>query len=965
MKTHLSCLVKPLPASPALLSLATLAWTLLASYAQPLILAQTRQLADGRVEFQVSGPAGPKRIEFSNDLSVWGTLAAAESAPSFVVADAPPASDEPRFYRARLLGGVETDFNAGAVEVRPTQVKLAWAPPEGATATRVFLAAEPNLVGSAGPARKLMATLSGSASELTVTNLAPGVDCFFRIEMDTLQGAKAVLVHARTPRTPRTRSARELVLQPALREVQGFSPNILIVTLANWPTNDLKTGWQVKRADGATVPLTAVHRHSVPVGAPEYPVGQGIGGRENPLVEVDHRLFLVFGEPIGSPALLEVTGPGGLQFTLPFSDRYLETPVIQLNQVGFNPRATRRWAYVSGWMGDGGPLSLAPFPATAEILLEPEDPAAFRTMLISNVAVTRQPGIDPDAGTEVAQIDLAPLPVSETSRYRVRLPGVGVSWRTEVSERAAFKAFFTITRGLMHNRWGGDLKPEVTEWSRPADHTTPVFTADSVEWRGAWDPVSGRFTNDFIYSFDQPRLEPRVIQGGHHDAGDFDLRPMHTKVAQLLLRAYEITPASFADRQLLLPEDFPRPNGIPDLLDEALWSIRAWEQLQEADGGVRLGAESYSHPLGTAFYANEDQLTYWTFGRDANHTARVAGLFAQAARLTAAFAPAKSAELRERAGRAFRYAREHQADPENLLYGASELFRLTREAPYQEAFVTAWDALDIAYAPRRYGILRHLAPNQFDQDDYNPRENPDSPRRTPMDFVLGLLTAPPTAWKPGVPEYDILEIVASELELHGTESAQKTLDRRGHRHGGPEGGGGFAWGTGTVTQRYLDLAYARLQLGGLPAADRQLLFDALSVCADYVLGGNPNGLVYFTGLGSRNVEQPLHTDSLAFLQLRPELGPMPGIPAYGPYATEDRHGYDNSSWDAFYPRFTEQPPGRRFGDVRLLVPQTEFTVWESQAPHAELFAVLMQGTRGVLPPASYRPGGADHRNPLP
>jgi hypothetical protein len=92
---------------------------------------------------------------------------------------------------------------------------------------------------------------------------------------------------------------------------------------------------------------------------------------------------------------------------------------------------------------------------------------------------------------------------------------------------------------------------------------------------------------------------------------------------------------------------------------------------------------------------------------------------------------------------------------------------------------------------------------------------------------------------------------------------------------------------------------------------------------------------------------------------------MPGIPAYGPYGSEDRHGYDDAAFDAFYPRFEELPPGRRFGDVRLLVPQTEFTVWECQAPHAQLFAVLMQGTKGVRPPLSYRPGGPAHRNPLP
>jgi hypothetical protein len=43
-------------------------------------------------------------------------------------------------------------------------------------------------------------------------------------------------------------------------------------------------------------------------------------------------------------------------------------------------------------------------------------------------------------------------------RYRVRIPGVGVSWPTAVSEAAAFKAFYVVARGMFHNRWGRDLQ---------------------------------------------------------------------------------------------------------------------------------------------------------------------------------------------------------------------------------------------------------------------------------------------------------------------------------------------------------------------------------------------------------------------------------------------------------------------------------------------------------------------------
>ena len=48
---------------------------------------------------------------------------------------------------------------------------------------------------------------------------------------------------------------------------------------------------------------------------------------------------------------------------------------------------------------------------------------------------------DTDAGADVKDIDLASMPPAEGVKYHVRLPGVGVSWRTEVSEQAVSREF--------------------------------------------------------------------------------------------------------------------------------------------------------------------------------------------------------------------------------------------------------------------------------------------------------------------------------------------------------------------------------------------------------------------------------------------------------------------------------------------------------------------------------------------
>ena len=155
-----------------------------------------------------------------------------------------------------------------------------------------------------------------------------------------------------------------------------------------------------------------------------------------------------------------------------------------------------------------------------------------------------------------------------------------------------------------------------------------------------------------------------------------------------------------------------------------------------------------------------------------------------------------------------------------------------------------------------------------------------------------------------------------------------------------------------------------MQMGGLSQADTQTYTNALSLSADWVLGCNPNGYVYITGLGSRHVEEPLHLDSLAFV--KEGKGVIPGIPVYGPVDGAPGTSYTAATIATYYPTFNNQPPGFRYGDVRNLVTCNEFTVWETQAPHSELFAALLDPSGpALLPPASWLPGGVDARNPLP
>jgi endoglucanase len=490
----------------------------------------------------------------------------------------------------------ETHRLSWAAASAPT---LGWKAIHAARSVRLYLQADPSVGGI------LLATLPGNATSYQFQKLTPGVTAFIRIEAETAGGVVSQNLSIQTPGGPGA------VLDSPVREIHAYAPDILRVVLSGGNGSTWQAGpWSITRANGAKIAVREVHRESIPVGGPDYQVGYGRPYRDD-VLDIEHRIYLVLAEPIGNIEILNIHGPKSIDLMLPFNDRFLETPVIQLNQVGYDPHATQRFAYVSGWMGDGGTLPLTNFPTEAEVL---EDNGS-RATVVAAVPVTTRSKFDPEVGGEVRQIDLSAVAPSEGRRLRVRLPGVGISWPTSVGESAISQTFSILARGLFLNRWGGDLKPRFTEWSRPADYHA-VYTGELADFKQ-------------MYPASMPRTGERRVTAGYHDAGDFEQRPMSTVVAQLLMRAFELGSHSFADGQLNIPES---GNGIPDLLDEALWGVSFWEQLQESDGGVRQGVQSHRHPWG--FYlASDDPLPYWTFSRDANVTARAAGLFAQAARL--------------------------------------------------------------------------------------------------------------------------------------------------------------------------------------------------------------------------------------------------------------------------------------------------------------------------------------------
>ncbi len=822
------------------------------------------------------------------------------------------------------LGGPQA-LSAKVESTTSSSVKLSWDAIADAREIRVSFGPEPSdMPNTALPLASKPQKLGGRTTQMTLTGLAAAVDVFIRIEADTPKGVKSANLHARTLGGPRAK------LDNALREAHLMGPSILMLTLANGKGESWqKANWSLTRLDGRPLPIRQIHRRSIPVGAPGYQIGPN-KPTDDARMDVDHQLFFMLSEPVGEKDILTIKGPQGLRITLPFSDRYLETPVIQVNQVGYNPRAKQRYAYVYGYLGDGGKLSLNDFPAVAEVLAEGANPLFPRQATLSGAPIRHRATNDWDAGGDVREIDLHNVPAAETVRYRIRIPGIGVSWPTAVSELAVFKAFYIAARGLFHNRWGAELTPEATFWARPAAHTE-AYTGTQTDFNRMHPPNT-------------PKTGKRPLTGGYHDAGDYDQRPMHTVIPMLLMSAYELNPFKFTDGQLTLPES---GNGIPDLLDEALWGVKGWEALQEPDGGVRIGVESYKHPYGI-YLANEDPLPYWTYGVHPNITARAAGLFAQAARLLRKFDPQRTKELTEKAVKAFNYARRNQAAPADMLYATGELLLLTGQTPYRSEFDKAWTTMGPYGAFNKLALFHQPTPNAVAHAMENRNE-----AFAHADYLTAYLASP--AASPHIRE--IVQRWMPQFIKGMIETIAKShAHRNGRRFKDP-----VTWGKGATMGRYSDTAIFAMRSIGIDSKTKQDLFDAMSLNADYILGCNPLGMVFYTGLGSRHPEEPLHLDSLAWI--KKGKGAVPGIPVFGPVDGPPRAPWSKAAVDTFYPPMQEQPLALRYGDVRTLVPCNESTVWGDYAPNIKLFAALIN--YNMKPPDSWKPGGADQANPLP
>ncbi|MBR6240000.1 MAG: glycoside hydrolase family 9 protein [Lentisphaeria bacterium] len=403
--------------------------------------------------------------------------------------------------------------------------------------------------------------------------------------------------------------------------------------------------------------------------------------------------------------------------------------------------------------------------------------------------------------------------------------------------------------------------------------------------------------------------KPKIIQasGGHHDAGDYNPRS-HIDVAQILLDAYEVAPKKFYDGQLNIPES---GNGIPDIVDEALWALKLWIGLQDDDGGVYNGTESDGDP-NFVQTVELDPKGDFAYMKDAQGSFLFAGAMAQASRLLKSVGKDEMAEdYLARARRAYDWAIPNKPKTNDaqkfaafytapLAYAAAQLYHSTWEDRYHKDFLdnTPWQK-------------NAAAKMTADNASYD------------LSLAAYAYAAVPASKSDSRVHSDVIRAICDEADsyLKGTQTDAYPFIRHPNAP--------INWGTGAYEHFLVPVWHAWAFTDNRLKA--KAYREAMIHTADNTLGMNPMNLSWIVGLGSKTARAPLHNS-----RFNPTGFSVPGIQVQGP----DVKGREYRFSETLYPKLGNAAYLYAFVDAIFAIGMDEGTV-NHQAETMAAFGLLL------------------------
>ena len=571
-------------------------------------------------------------------------------------------------------------------------------------------------------------------------------------------------------------------------------------------------------------------------------------------------------------------------FTFTFDPYQTRSNTIHVSQIGFTPIAPK-YAYLSHWMGDKGAVNLDTYDGVPFHVVKTSDGSTVYSGVVAkrkslangspqtstfadgnmtwfgNGALTKN-----YTEADVWECDFSTF--STPGEYKIVVENMGASLPFKINADVYRSAYRTASKGLFWQRSGieKEIEPGKTypRAHNPADGL--VQTYYQADWRWIDDP-----NHDHAVS----TANPLDVWGWYNDAGDWDGYPRHVDVPFSLLLLYDLAPEKFKDGDVnnryvdntggqWYDEG---SNGIPDLLDEAMWLINYYKRAKDA--GLAAGLTTGGVPGAySGVDAGNGGIPSWQDTRDLkisaedpvttyNYAAAAAWLASCLDESIGGTHPASAGWVAE-AEAAYTWATNNTLSGDDQtgdyrgarMLASLALYRYTQQQGYHDQFVTDINN-DQGFSSKTNGW--------FGFSDWEMAAG-----------IYGLLPD-------GFPFLDLSlqnDIKNAIVSVADNDYVQTASDR-GYRLG-------FDWikassnGT-TTTPMFYPLAIA-YEITGNPQ-----YLDVMHTTASYYMGGNPQDLVMMTGLGHNHITSPFHIDSWHLSNTDNKVINYENLPGYTTY----------------------------------------------------------------------------------
>ena len=612
---------------------------------------------------------------------------------------------------------------------------------------------------------------------------------------------------------------------------------------------------------------------------------------------LEHTIYLKLLKPLkaGKNYIIEFKQAGISKQTFLYEPMKMRSEAVHVSHIGFRPDDPSKAAFLSLWMGSGGPFDFkekTPF----FVLDDKSGDAVFKGEVMLSKKMTEK---DEDAyghnfnGTNIYTMDFSQL--QRPGKYRIYVDGTGCSYPFDIAEDVWAKAFYVSARVLYHQRSGIEIGPPYTTFKRPRnfypDDGVRIYATNTTLLDIEYGLTKG---DDRFSKLVRGRTSEIVPDawGGYCDAGDWDRRVAHLVAARYLFELFDFSPKYFDKFDLNIPGS---KEEFPDVIREALWGVDFYKRLQIQEGGVRGGIESADHPkYGEASW--QESLAIMAFAPDIYSSYVYAGSAAYASYILKKYNLKMSEAYSESAIRAMEWAEKemkksktkypHQVnDARNL--AAAELFRLTGMKNWHDLFMET-----TVFKGKETLLYKYESHEQSDAAwvYYNTDKKG-------MDKNI---------------KQKCKSAIIYETEML-IEAQRKTGFKWAQNYWRPAIAGTFT----TPDCKNIIRAHA--------ISGKKEYLQAIVLATQTGAGANPLNICYTTGIGQKNPQHPMHLDSRITNQL-----PPPGITVLGPLDPNvfgDSESYYHKTVKQYcYPDLKGWPVIENYFDVFWYPSMCEFTI---------------------------------------